>query len=203
MTEVGQAPEIRLPAIIKPNSEDASLGITPDSVVRDPEAFAAQTRRILEKYGQPALAEAFIDGREFNVAVYENGTPQALPVSELDFTAMPAGTPRILSYEAKWFEDHALYNASPPVCPAPIDDELRSKLQETAVSAFKAMNCRDYARIDFRMDGRERLFILEVNPNPDISRNAGFANAIRAAGLDIRAVLGDPARKRLQRKSVP
>ena len=72
VTEPGQAPAIRLPAIVKPNSEDASLGITPDSVVRDAEAFDVQTRRILEKYNQPALVEAFIDGREFNVAVYEN-----------------------------------------------------------------------------------------------------------------------------------
>ena len=123
VTEPGQAPEIRLPAIIKPNSEDASLGITPDSVVRDAEAFDVQTRLVLEKYNQPALAEEFIDGREFNVAVYENAKPEALPVSELDFSAMPGSTPHILSYAAKWFEDHALYTASPPVCPAPIDDD--------------------------------------------------------------------------------
>jgi len=170
-------------AIVKPNAEDASLGITPDSVVRDAAAFDAQTRRVLEKYNQPALAEEFIDGREFNVAVYEDKVPTALPVSELDFSAMPAGTPRILSYEAKWFEDHVLYNASPPVCPAPIDDDLRARLQATAVAAFKALDCRDYARVDFRMDGKGRLFVLEVNPNPDISLNAGYARAIRAAGL--------------------
>jgi D-alanine-D-alanine ligase len=187
LPEPGQAPAIRLPAIIKPNSEDASLGITPDSVVRNAEAFEAQTRLVLEKYNQPALAEAFIDGREFNVAVYENEKPEALPVSELDFSAMPGSTPHILSYAAKWFEDHALYTASPPVCPAPIDDELRMKLQATAVEAFKALDCRDYARVDFRMDGKGRLFILEVNPNPDISLNAGFARAIKAAGLGYEA----------------
>ncbi len=183
VTAPGQAPEIRLPAIIKPNSEDASLGITPDSVVRDAEGFAVQTARVLEKYSQPALAEEFIDGREFNVAVYENAEVTALPVSELDFSAMPRSTPRILSYEAKWFEDHALYNASPPVCPAPIDDALRTRLQDTAVGAFKALGCRDYARVDFRMDGKGRLFVLEVNPNPDISLNAGFARALKVAGL--------------------
>ena len=183
VTEPGQAPKIRLPAIIKPNSEDASLGITPESVVRDAEAFAVQTSRVLEKYNQPALAEEFIDGREFNVAVYENEVPTALPVSELDFSAMPGSTPHILSYEAKWFEDHVLYNASPPVCPAPIDDALRGKLQETAVGAFRALGCRDYARVDFRMDKKGRLFVLEVNPNPDISLNAGFARALKVAGV--------------------
>ena len=138
---------------------------------------------MLEKYNQPALAEAFIDGREFNVAVYENGSPRPCRSRSSISRPCPARTPHILSYEAKWFEDHVLYNASPPVCPAPIDDELRAKLQETAVSAFKALGCRDYARVDFRMDGKGRLFILEVNPNPDISLNAGYARAIKVAGL--------------------
>lgn len=201
VTEPGQAPAIRLPAIIKPNSEDASLGITPDSVVRDAEAFDVQTRLVLEKYNQPALAEAFIDGREFNVAVYENTKPEALPVSELDFSAMPGSTPHILSYAAKWFEDHALYTASPPVCPAPIDDDLRTKLQAAAVDAFKALACRDYARVDFRMDGKGRIFILEVNPNPDISLNAGYARALKAAGVAYEAFWKIMLENALKRKA--
>ena len=183
VTAIDQPLAVRLPVIVKPNCEDASLGISPDSVVRDAAGFAVQVRRILEKYNQPALVEAFIDGREFNVAVYENEVPAALPVSELDFSDMPGSTPHILSYEAKWFEDHALYTASPPVCPAPIDDELRTRIQDAAVGAFKAMACRDYARVDFRMDGKGRIFILEVNPNPDISLNAGFARALNVAGV--------------------
>ncbi len=187
VTEPGQALAIRLPVIVKPNSEDASLGIYPESVVRDAASFAVQTRRVLERYNQPALAEAFIDGREFNVSVYENMVPEALPVSELDYSAMPESTPRICSYEAKWFEDHVLYNATPPICPARIDDVLSTNLQAAAVGAFQALGCRDYARVDFRMDGKGRLFILEINPNPDISLNAGFARALKAANVPYEA----------------
>jgi D-alanine-D-alanine ligase len=206
VTSADQPLELRLPVIVKPNSEDASLGIYPESVVHDAANFAVQARRVLEKYNQPALVEAFIDGREFNVAVYENTVPEALPVSELDFSALPATSPHICSYEAKWFEDHALYNATPPICPAPIDDSLRGKLQEAAVGAFKAMGCRDYARVDFRMDGKGRLFILEVNPNPDISLNAGFARALKAANVPYesfwKTMLGN-ARKRKDAHDTP
>ena len=173
--------DLKFPVIVKPNAEDASLGITPESVVRDEESYRRQVLRILENYRQPALVEPYIDGREFNVSVMEDGKATALPVSEIDFSAMPAGEPRICSYEAKWFEDHPLYQKTPPLCPAPIDDDLRQKLQGLAADAFRAMECRDYARVDFRMDNRGRIFILEVNPNPDISLNAGFARALGAA----------------------
>ena len=176
--------ELSFPLIVKPNSEDASLGIYPDSVVHDKEGLAKQVKRIMENYGAPALVEQFIDGREFNVAVIENEKLEALPVSEIDFSQMPESLPRICGFEAKWFQDHFLYNSTPPICPAKIDDSLRTKLQETAVAAFKTMNCRDYARVDFRMAGDGGLSILEVNPNPDISRDAGYARALSAAGIE-------------------
>jgi D-alanine-D-alanine ligase len=179
-----QPVDLEFPVIVKPNSEDSSLGIYPESVVCDEENMRRQFQRILENYKQPALAEPYIDGREFNVSVMENGEATALPVSEIDFSAMPAGLPKICSYEAKWFEDHPLYQKTPPVCPAPIDDGLRLRLQATAVEAFRMMGCRDYARVDFRMDAEGRIFILEVNPNPDISLNAGFARALAAAGIE-------------------
>jgi D-alanine-D-alanine ligase len=184
----GEEPlELRFPLIVKPNSEDASLGIYPDSVVRDEESLRRQVRRCLDNYKQPVLVEAFIDGREFNVSVMENGQVKPLPVSEIDFSAMPKDMPRILGYDAKWFEDHPLYQKTPPICPAPIDDELRSRLQGLAAAAFRTMGCRDYARIDFRLDAKVRPFILEVNPNPDISTNAGYARALKAAGIDYAA----------------
>jgi D-alanine-D-alanine ligase len=180
----GQAVDLKFPIIVKPNNEDASLGIYPESVVHDEESFRRQVRRILDNYRQPALVEGYIDGREFNVSVMENDTVVPLPVSEIDFSQMPKDSPKICSYEAKWFEDHPLYQKTPPVCPAPIDDELRGRLQGMAVDAFRTMGCRDYARVDFRMDAKGRLFILEVNPNPDISLNAGYARALKAAGVE-------------------
>jgi D-alanine-D-alanine ligase len=199
----GEEPlELRFPLIVKPNSEDASLGIYPDSVVRDEESLRRQVRRCLDNYKQPVLVEAFIDGREFNVSVMENGQAKPLPVSEIDFSAMPKDMPRILGYDAKWFEDHPLYQKTPPICPAPIDDELRSRLQGLAAAAFRTMGCRDYARVDFRLDAKVRPFILEVNPNPDISTNAGYARALKAAGIDYAAFWNAMIDNAMKRRTV-
>jgi D-alanine-D-alanine ligase len=177
-------PAIELPVIVKPNAEDASLGIYADSVVTDPNRLQAQVEKIWSTYRQPALVEKYIDGREFNVGVLQEGNSvRALPVSEISFAGMPAGLPHIVGYEAKWFEDHPLYHATVPLCPAPVSATLQNSLQNLAVEAFKTMGCRDYARIDFRVDQAERIFILEVNPNPDISLGAGYARALKAAGI--------------------
>jgi D-alanine-D-alanine ligase len=173
------------PLIVKPAREDASVGINLNSVVDNEEALRLRIEEIVKKYQQPALVEEFIDGREFNVALLgiEGQGVQALPVSEIDFSSLPENTPRICCYEAKWFEDHELYQATPPICPARINERLRRKLQSLAVAAFKAMGCRDYARVDLRLSSRGEPYILEVNPNPDISLNAGYARALRAASL--------------------
>ena len=146
--------------------------------------------------------EAFIDGREFNVSVLENGAVKPLPVSEIDFSAMPKDLPRILGYEAKWFEDDPLYQKTPPVCPAAIDDGTRETLQGLAGAAFRTMGCRDYARVDFRMDTKGRPFILEVNPNPDISTNAGYARALKAAGIAYADFWGWMVKNALERRTV-
>ncbi len=172
------------PLIVKPNSEDASLGILPGSVVHDRASYQKQLGRILQRYREGAIVESYIEGREFNVTVMENGTIDALPVSEIDFSQLPDNQPRIVSYEAKWFEDNPLYRMTPPVCPADIDEELRVRLQTIAVEAFRVMECRDYARVDMRENEAGQVFILEVNPNPDISLNAGYARALTAAGIE-------------------
>ncbi len=198
-----EALELRFPLIVKPNAEDASLGIYPASVVKDEPSLRQQVRRCLDNYKQPALVEAFVDGREFNVSVMErDGAVTPLPVSEIDFSALPKDMPRILGYEAKWFEDDPLYQKTPPVCPAPIDDELRTRLQGLAAAAFRTMGCRDYARVDFRMDAKGRPFILEVNPNPDISTNAGYARALTAAGIAYEAFWGQMIGNALARRTV-
>lgn len=200
MLAADQPIDLKFPIIVKPNNEDASLGIYPESVVHDEESFRRQVRKVLDNYRQPALVEPYIDGREFNVSVMENAAVVPLPVSEIDFSQMPKGSPKICSYEAKWFEDHPLYQKTPPVCPAPVDDEQRQKLQAMAVDAFRTMGCRDYARVDFRMDGKGRIYILEVNPNPDISLNAGYARALAAAGIDYAAFWNTMVQNALKRR---
>ena len=200
MTAAEEINDLRFPLFVKPNAEDASLGIHADSVVADQESLLRQVDRLLRTYQQPVLVEEFIDGREFNVAVFDNHELQALPVSEIDFSGMPASAPRICSYEAKWFEDHEFYSHTVPVCPAKIGEETRAKLQATALAAFRATNCRDYARVDFRMDREGNAAILEVNPNPDISLNAGYARALKAFGLDYKMFWHQLIENALQRK---
>lgn len=184
MTAADQPVGLKFPLIVKPNAEDASTGVYPNSVVRDAKSLRERVQKILDTYEEPALVEEYIEGREFNVAVMEAETVRALPVSEIDFSALPPGQPKIVSYEAKWFEDHELYLKTPPVCPAPIAETVRARLQESAAAAFKVLGCQDYARVDFRMNKDGDIFILEVNPNPDISLNAGYVRALTAAGLD-------------------
>lgn len=193
--------DIPFPVIVKPNTEDASLGVHPDSVVRDQENLQKQVQRIIDIHEQPALVEAYIDGREFNVGVLDDGKPEALPVSEIDFSKMPEGQEHILCYEAKWLTDDILYTSTPPVCPAQIDDALKAKLQETAVKAFLVTSCRDYARVDFRMDKKGKIYVLEVNPNPDISLNAGYARALAAAGIEYKVFWQKMIEKALARKA--
>ncbi len=101
--------DLPFPLIVKPNTEDASLGIGPDSVVRDEEGLRRQLAHINEVFGEPALVEAFIEGREFNVAVFDAEKPEALPVSEIDFAGMPEGQPNICGYAAKWLPDDVLF----------------------------------------------------------------------------------------------
>lgn len=189
----------QFPAIVKPNNEDASLGIYPHSVVRTPEELEIQVRQVLATYNQPALVEQYIAGREFNVAVMEVEAPMALPVSEIDFSKVPEGYPHICSYEAKWFEGHVLFDTTVPICPAKLSAAKQKQLQTLATKAFRLMGCRDYARVDFRMNKQGRPYILEVNPNPDISLNAGYARGLRAAGIDYSEFWDRIIRKTYQR----
>jgi D-alanine-D-alanine ligase len=172
----------RFPVIVKPSRQDASLGINSNSVCDAPEPLEKQIRYIHEVYGQEALVEEYLDGREFNVSVVGDRNPEVLAISEIDFTGLPEGEPRIVSYRAKWDEDSLMYNSTVPICPAPIAKRLENRIRDIAIRSYQCTGCRDYARIDMRTDARGGIFVLEVNPNPDISPKAGFARAARAAG---------------------
>lgn len=172
------------PLIVKPNAEDASIGIGPNSVVHRQATLIRQTARLVKQYGQPALIEDYIAGREFNVAVVENGAGfRSLPVSEIVFQGLPPDLPRIVGYDAKWKPASAWYCRTVPCCPARIPARQAGRLSQLACAACAALSIRGYARVDFRVDRRGRPFILEVNPNPDPSREAGLARALAAAGI--------------------
>lgn len=175
--------KMNFPVIAKPIHEDASAGISNTSVVYDRDHLQTLLSNMLKKFNQPILVEQYIEGREFNVAIVGNEELVALPVSEIDFSSMPQGYHHIVSYEAKWMPETVEYKSTVPVCPAKISQRFQQKIQNTAIKAYQVMNCRDYARVDMRVDKNGRVYVLEVNPNPDLSPGeSGFARSASAFG---------------------
>jgi D-alanine-D-alanine ligase len=150
---------------------------------------------VVDRFRQEALAEEFVGGREFNVAVIGNGTAadphRALPPGELAYDD-PAW--RVCSYESKWDPAHPAYDAIRPVVPAKVSAPLRRRLQAAALACAGLFGLRGYARVDFRLDADGAPHVLEVNPNPDISPDAGMARAARADGLSYPALIAEIAR---------
>lgn len=170
------------PAIVKPQNEHCSAGITPESVVTNSTELKKQISFILEKYSQPALVEDFIDGREFRVAVFGNETLTFLPVAEMDFSLFGKAEDRLCTYEAKFIPGSQHYEEIKTLLPAPLADNEIEMLQKVCGKTYRATGCRDYARMDVRL--RDNIFyVLDVNPNADISIDASMACAAEEAGI--------------------
>ncbi len=184
VSEIDQEkPGLSFPLIVKPAKEDASVGISNDSIVDTMSALKKRVRYIFQEYDQPALVEEYIDGRELNVAIIGNGRPIVLPVSEIDFSGLPPDYPRIVTYAAKWLNGSIEYEGTKGVSPADLSPALEAKVKDLALRAYHIMGCRDYARVDMRLAKNNKPYIIEVNPNPDISDDAGFMRSARAYGL--------------------
>jgi len=171
--------------VVKPVFSDASEGIDAGSIVELPsEKLSRAVVRIHEIFKQPAIVEQFIPQRELNVSVLQiNDQVKILPIAEIDFSAFDMNIPRIVDYSAKWQVDSFAYNNTPRIIPAPLSERTADQVRQYAFAAWNALGCQDYARVDFRMDENEQAFALEVNPNPDISPEAGFAAALAAGGI--------------------
>ncbi len=174
---------LRFPVIVKPAAEDGSLGITDASVAADETAAQRAIAAGLQAYG-PVLVEEYIEGRELNVPVFGNDPPRVLPISEIDFSGLAPGLPRICGYEAKWEPADARYGGTVGICPADLTGQLRDRIEHWSALAFRVLGLRDYARIDWRLSPTRGLMALEANPNPDISPSSGFLRSVRAAGMD-------------------
>ncbi|MBX6365934.1 MAG: ATP-grasp domain-containing protein [Gemmatimonadetes bacterium] len=187
------AGKLHFPVIVKPPQEDASLGVTTRSVVRDLQELLETMSAIHREFNQPVLIEEFVDGREFYVGVLGNESPKPLPVIELDFTDFPEGRPRVASFEAKWGDGGAGHGAefagTRAVFPETIDEELLRTMQATAVEAFRALRLRDYARIDLRVTAEAKVYVIEANPNCYLERHAEFARAAERAGMSYRELI--------------
>ncbi len=185
---------ITLPCIVKPLHEGSSKGVIDSSVVRTREELRAQVDRVLTDYNEPALVERFLSGREFTVALLGNGpTLRVLPIIELLLDRLPKGANPIYSYEAKWTWDQSDHPIEMYQCPARIEPGLEHRIQLVCRQAFEVLRCRDWCRIDVRLDEFGNPNIIELNPLPGILPNpddhSAFPMAARHGGLPYNAML--------------
>jgi len=172
------------PWFVKLVHEDASVGITQANVVHSAAELRARSRELHERYHQPVLAERYVEGREINVTLIGNGAhPRVLPLHEIDFAAMPLDRPRIVSYAAKWDAAHVDYEGTKPVPLRDASPEMIEAVERTARAAWHALGLRDYGRVDLRVDAAGTPWVIDVNPNCDISPDAGVARSAKVAGM--------------------
>ncbi len=184
--------DLKFPLIVKPPQEDASLGITSKSVVRDVKELLGTMDSTQREFQSPVLVEEFVDGREFYVGVLGNEAPIALPVIELDFSAFPGDRPKVASWEAKWgeggtggeAETGAEFAGTKSIFPTDLAPELTERMQAVAVEAFNALRLRDYGRVDLRVTPSGEIYVIEVNPNCYLERSGEFARAAEKQGID-------------------
>ena len=173
------------PWFIKLANEDASVGITEANVARDAAGMVQRCRELLTEFGEPLLLERYVDGREVNVTLLGSGDDVVvLPLHEIDFAAMPAGRPHIVSYAAKWDEAHVDYAGTKPVPLRSADPGLAERVIATARAAWDAVGLRHSGRVVLRTDAAGTPVVIDVNPNCDISPDAGVHRAAMAYGWD-------------------
>jgi len=177
-----------MPLFVKPVHEGSSKGITERNFVRNADELEAQVRFLLETYRQPVLVEEFLPGAEFTCGVIGNGADaRVLPIVGMNFAALPTGAMPIYGYEAKWIWDRPESPLDIFACPAPITETMRTGIERVALRAYRVLGCRDWSRIDVRLDADGVPNIVEVNPLPGIlpdpADNSCLPKAARAAGL--------------------
>jgi D-alanine-D-alanine ligase len=162
------------PAIVKPSREHCSLTITEKSVVFDKYSLREQIMLVNNELNQPALVEDFIDGREFHVSVWNNDPPEMLPPAEMDFSAFSKAAERLCTYGSKFVPGSEHYQKIETLVPANLEKSLFRRLEEKVLATWKGFRCLDYARFDFRLRD-DKFYLLDINPNNDISFNTSFA----------------------------
>ena len=185
---------IEFPSVVKPLHEGSSKGILNSSIVRTQEELKIQVERVLNDYEEPALVEKFLPGREFTIAMLGNGSSlQVFPIVEIRLDKLPAGVNPLYSYEAKWVWDQSDHPVEMYDCPANIDADLERRIKETCIKVFTVLRCRDWCRIDIRLDEQGVPNIVELNPLPGILPNPDdhscFPMAARKAGFSYNAML--------------
>lgn len=180
---------LRFPVLVKPRLEDGSIGIDQESVFRDEPSLRSALPGFLNRFGE-VLVEEYIEGREFNISLIGFPEPEVLPPAEIDFSSFPKDLFRIVGYRAKWDPESFEYAHTNRVFPE-LAEDLASLLRKTARACFDLFSLRDYGRVDLRLGPDGTPYVLEVNANPCLSPDAGFAAAAAARGTDYRSLVGE------------
>jgi len=180
---------LEFPIIIKPIAEGSSKGVFDSSLIYSATQVNGFIDKYINEYRQPLIAEEFLPGREFTVALMGNGNElEVLPIVEINFAALPKDINPIYSYEAKWIFDSPEHQLDMYLCPPDIDSDLESRIKKTCVDTFNALNCKDWSRIDIRLDKNNIPNVIEVNPLPGIlpdpKNNSCYPKSARVAGLN-------------------
>jgi D-alanine-D-alanine ligase len=181
--------ELPFPLIVKPVREDGSVGITSRSVVHNAEDLRARVAEIVSAFRQACLVEEYVPGRELNVALFGYPAARVLPLSEIDFSGLPPHQPAIVSYAAKWNEGSAEDLGTRPVLHPELPSAIAARVRRVAAEAFRAVGMRDYGRVDVRLAASGVPYVVDVNPNCDLSKHAGMARAAAAVGIDYAALV--------------
>ena len=174
--------DIEFPLIVKPVSEDGSIGIDAGALVDSVKELMERIHYIHEEFDSPALIEEYIDGREIYASILGNENPEVLPLVELDLSKLPKGTPRIAGQDVKFDHETEAYKVTKSAPAEDLDEDTTKKLQDTGLAAYRALGLRDYGRIDMRVNKKGQVYVIEANPNPWLSSVAEFTMAAKKAG---------------------
>lgn len=178
---------LQFPVILKPQFEDASIGIDQESVITDPSRLPAILREFYGTYG-PIVVEEYIDGREFNISLLGSDRPEVMPIAEIDFSGFPDDLFKIVGYRAKWAPESIEYRQSKRIFPS-LPHQMAEDLATVATQCYRLFALRDYGRVDLRLDSNGKAYVLEINANPCLSPDAGFPAAVQKSGLDYQAMV--------------
>ena len=192
---------LRMPLFVKPLRMDASIGIDAKSLVHSTRDMIERVAHIHKAVKDSALVEEYIEGREFYVGVLGNAEPQAFPPIEMDFSGMPEGMAHVLDAKAKWDEKSVEYKGTKAVV-ADVSDEVRGRLQKTALDAYRALRVREYGRIDMRLTESGDVYVIEVNASCYLEQSGEFASAAAVAGLDYTTLINRIADLACERNKV-
>ena len=207
MSDLAGTRKLSLPLFAKPIHEGSSKGITEKNFCRTWDELEAQTAFLLETYRQPVIVEEYLPGAEFTCAVLGNGNEASvLPIVGMNFASLPEGALPIYGFEAKWIWDRPERPLQMFDCPAHIDESLTKAIELVTLDAYRVLGCRDWSRIDVRLDAAGQPNVVEVNPLPGIlpnpADNSCFPKAARAAGISYNELIQSCLRFAAERQGV-